>query len=118
MPARNLSSDIDVAVVTHVHSNTGELIQAIGVDRIRSHNLDMTSLIVERLSDRVTSPHDVNRRSGTAIIRTGVEAVEILAAADIHVDHRGDGIRVSPDVHTSEQAIDQLLATVAPLTPY
>lgn len=90
-----------------------EQIRAVGVEHIHSHNLGMTTLLVEQLGERVVSPHEVRHRSGTAIVRADVETVEALAAHGIHVDHRCGGIRVSPHVYTSEHAIGQLAELVA-----
>jgi kynureninase len=85
-------------------------IDALGVDTIREHNLALTDHLVSELGDRVTSPHQRMRRSGTAIIRADAGAVGELAVHGIDVDHRADGIRVSPHVHTTTADLDALIA--------
>ncbi len=84
-------------------------IDAIGVDTIREHNLALTDHLVAEMGDRVTSPHTQERRSGTAIIRADASVVDDLAAHGVGVDHRADGIRVSPHVHTTIEDLDQLI---------
>ncbi|MEP4648539.1 MAG: aminotransferase class V-fold PLP-dependent enzyme, partial [Ilumatobacter sp.] len=78
-------------------------IDSIGVGTIRAHNLALTDHLVEMLGERVTSPHDRARRSGTAIVRADVAEVDRLASHGIDVDHRANGIRVSPHVHTTRR---------------
>ncbi|MFK7918610.1 MAG: aminotransferase class V-fold PLP-dependent enzyme [Ilumatobacter sp.] len=92
-------------------------IRSLGLGAIREHNLALTSQLVERLGDRVTSPHREQHRSGTAIVRAQADAVELLAASNIHVDHRQGGLRVSPHLHTSHDDID-LLTDLVRTTPY
>lgn len=84
------------------------VIDSIGVETIRQHNLALTDHLIASLGERVTSPHERQRRSGTAIIRADAAAVETLAARGFHVDHRAHGIRVSPHVHTSVHDLDRL----------
>lgn len=84
-------------------------IDAIGVDAIREHNLALTDHLVSGMGDRVISPHQRERRSGTAIIRADAATVGELAAHGIGVDHRADGIRVSPHVHTTTDDLDRLI---------
>lgn len=90
-------------------AHSAATIDAIGVDRIRAHNLALTDHLVDALGDRVTSPHDRIRRSGTAIVRAEAAVVEHLGLSGIGVDHRADGIRVSPHVHTSIDDLDALI---------
>jgi len=84
-------------------------IDALGVDVIRRHNHELTDHLIERLGDRVTSPHDPDTRSGTAIVRAEPECVDRLAASGFAVDHRVDGLRVSPHAHTSIHDIDRFI---------
>ena len=88
-------------------------IDTFGVDRIREQNLALTDHLIAQLGDRVTSPHEREHRSGTAIIRADASVVADLAALGIDVDHRSDGIRVSPHVHTSVGDLDALVAVLA-----
>lgn len=84
-------------------------IDSIGVDRIRGHNLALTDHLVDVLSHRIVSPHDPDRRSGTAIIEAASDVVDQLAGHGIDVDHRPNGIRVSPHVHTTLDDLDRLV---------
>lgn len=88
------------------------VIDAIGVDKIRQRNHELTDHLIERLGDRVVSPHDRAERSGTAIVQAGEDAVSELARHGIEVDHRANGIRVSPHVHTTIDDIDRLIAAL------
>ena len=87
-------------------------IDSIGVDAIRGHNVALTDHLVSELGNRVISPHEPERRSGTAIIRADAEIVDDLASQGIGVDHRADGIRVSPHVHTTRDDLDALIAVL------
>lgn len=87
------------------HSITA--IDRLGVDTIREHNLTMSDHLIDLLGERVTSPHDRIRRSGTAIVRADADAVDHLAAHGFAVDHRSAGIRVSPHVHTTLDDLDR-----------
>ncbi|MGB3737327.1 MAG: aminotransferase class V-fold PLP-dependent enzyme [Ilumatobacter sp.] len=89
-----------------------QTIDAIGVQTIREHNLALTDHLVAELGDGVTSPHDRARRSGTAIVRADPSIVDELSARGIGVDHRADGIRVSPHVHTTISDLDALVDTL------
>jgi kynureninase len=87
-------------------------IDRLGVDTIRRHNHELTDHLIERLGDRVVSPHDPAKRSGTAIVQADAAVVAQLAAQDIDVDHRANGIRVSPHVHTTINDLDRLVETL------
>ena len=84
-------------------------IDTIGVDTIRRHNRVLVDHLVAELGERVTSPHDHQHRGGTAIVRAEAATVELLAGNGIAVDHRTNGIRVSPHVHTSIDDLDRLV---------
>lgn len=87
-------------------------IHGIGVERVRRRNLELTDHLVDQLGARVTSPHDRGRRSGTAVIRTDASTVAELASLGISVDHRAQGLRVSPHLHTTDADIDRLLESL------
>lgn len=84
-------------------------LDGFGVDAIRTHNLALTDRLVDRLGPDVVSPHERGRRSGTAIVRAGPDAVDHLARHGIEVDHRANGIRVSPHLYTSTDDLDRLV---------
>jgi len=98
-----------------VAAHSIDVITRIGVDAIRRHNLTMIDRVIDQLGDRVVSPLAAQHRSGTCIVRVEAGAVEQLARQGIDVDHRRDGIRVSPHVHTSERDIETFVAACAGL---
>ena len=83
-----------------------ETIADIGVDRIRSANLALVDLLIDRLEDRVVSPHDAAHRSGTCIVAADAQCVDQLLHVGVEVDHRPSGLRVSPHVHTTRRDIE------------
>jgi selenocysteine lyase/cysteine desulfurase len=92
-----------------------ELIDEIGVDQIRRHNLEMTDRLVEGLGALLVSPLAHHRRSGTIIVdpASATEAVgRALRDAGIAVDHRPSGFRLSPHIYTSSADIDATIACV------
>ena len=93
-------------VAAHAIQTIGEM----GVSTLREYNLTLTDHLVDRLGDRVTSPHDRAHRSGTAIVRADGSAVELLATHGVDIDHRADGIRVSPHAHTTIDDLDHLIS--------
>ncbi|MGA9277607.1 aminotransferase class V-fold PLP-dependent enzyme [Ilumatobacter sp.] len=91
-----------------------DTIHDIGVETIRRHNLALTDQLIDALGSRVVSPHDAERRSGTCIVDAGADIAETLARAGIGVDHRPNGIRMSPHVHVSADDIDEVIAHLRP----
>jgi len=79
-----------------------DVIEEIGVERIRERSVEQTALLVELLGEagfQVGSPHDPARRGGTVVVRTpDVERVDQeLAARGILCDYRPDvGLRLGP----------------------
>lgn len=84
-------------------------IDDLGVAAIRRHNLVLCDHLIAQLAERVVSPHHQERRSGTAILRADPAAVDRLATHGIAVDHRAEGIRVSPHIHTTIGDLDRLV---------
>lgn len=85
-----------------------DAIVEIGVAAIRAANQAHLDHLVDRLGERVASPHDPGRRGGTCIVSGGPELVDRLASERIAVDHRRRGIRLSPHVYTTSDDIDRL----------
>jgi kynureninase len=77
-----------------------DVIEEVGVERIRARSVEQTALLVELLDEAgfdVGSPRDPARRGGTVVVRTpDFEAVgEELIARGVLCDHRPDvGIRL------------------------
>ena len=83
-----------------------ETIADIGVDTIRSAKLALTDLLIDRLGDRVVSPHPAERRSGTCIVAADAQCVDQLLNVGVQVDHRPSGLRLSPHVHTTPSDLE------------
>jgi kynureninase len=96
-----------------------DVIEEVGVERIRERSLVLTSLLIELLDAagfEVSSPRDERRRGGTVLVRTPDDAAvhKELGERDIICDFRPDaGIRLGPHFYNSE---DELRHTVSELT--
>jgi kynureninase len=95
-----------------------DVIEEVGVERIRERSVEHTALLVELLGEagfQVGSPHDPARRGGTVVVRTpDVERVDQeLAARGILCDYRPDvGLRLGPHFFTTNDemryAVEQI----------
>ena len=85
------------------------------VRKVREHNLAMISNIHQHLSEFVVSPIQSNQCSGTVILFFKNKQQQILAAlgkANMSVDERKHGIRVSPHIYTTEEDVNALINTI------
>ncbi len=95
-----------------------DLIEEIGVDRIRANSLRQTALLIELLEQAgfdVGSPRDPARRGGTVTVRTPeFEAVhKELAERQIICDFRPDaGLRLGPHYFTSDEELRYAVAQI------
>jgi len=99
-----------------------DLIEEIGVDRIRANSLRQTQLLIdgaERRGFDVRSPREAERRGGAVIVHVpGFEGVhKELAERQILCDFRPDaGLRLGPHYFTSDDelafALDQIAEIV------
>ena len=95
-----------------------DVINEIGVERIRAKSVRQTSRLIELADDqgwRINSPRDPSKRGGSVII--GVPDAEgvahELAARDILVDFRpGAGIRVGPHFYNTDEEIEVLVEEI------
>jgi kynureninase len=100
-----------------------DLIEEIGVDRIRENSLRQTQLLIDLLDASgfdVGSPRDATRRGATVTVRTPeFEAVhKELAERQILCDFRPDaGLRLGPHYYNTDDelrfAVDQIVEIVA-----
>ena len=96
-----------------------DLIEEIGVDRIRGNSVRQTQLLIELLDEagfEVGSPRNADRRGGTVTVRTPeFEAVhKELSERRILCDFRPDaGLRLGPHYYNTD---DELRDTVAQIT--
>jgi len=87
----------------------------IGSQVMREHNLQLMEPVVQTLDDELVSPREVDKRSGTLILQFGERQPHIMAAlaeANISVDARSLGIRVSPHIYNDEADILRLLEVI------
>jgi kynureninase len=100
-----------------------DLIEEIGVDRIRESSVRQTQLLIDLLDDAgfdVGSPRDAARRGGTVTVRTPEFAAvhKELAERQILCDFRPDaGLRLGPHYYNTDDelrfAVDQIVEIVA-----
>jgi kynureninase len=99
-----------------------DVIEEVGVDRIRRRSMQQTALLVElleRAGFEVASPREPERRGGSVVVRTpDFEAVHReLGARDILCDFRPDvGIRLGPHFYNTDDelrfAVEQMVGIV------
>ena len=95
-----------------------DVIEEIGVERIRERSLLLTSLLIELLDGagfEISSPREPTRRGGTVLVRTPDDAAvhRELGERGIICDFRpGAGVRLGPHFYNTE---DELRETVAQL---
>ena len=96
-----------------------DVIEEVGVDRIRERSLRLTQLLIDLLDDaglEVASPREPARRGGTVLVRTPDHAAvhTELTEREIICDFRPDaGVRLGPHFFNTE---DELRHTVEQLT--
>ena len=96
-----------------------DLIEEIGVARIREHSIRQTELLSGLLAEAgfdVTSPLDPQRRGGTVTVRTpGFEGVhKELAAREIICDFRPEtGLRLGPHYFTTDDELAYAVEQIA-----
>ena len=96
-----------------------DLIEEIGVDRIREHSLRQTQLLIDLCDEagfEVGSPRDPARRGGTVTVRTPeFEAVhKELTERQILCDFRPDaGLRLGPHYYNTDDELRHAVAEIA-----
>jgi kynureninase len=107
-------------VPAHYAGTAGyDLIEEIGVDRIRENSLRQTALLIDLLDDagfQIASPRDPLRRGGTVTVRTPeFEAVhKELAERQILCDFRPDvGLRLGPHYYNTADELRDAVAQIA-----
>lgn len=95
-----------------------DLINEIGVERIREKSVGQTSRLIELADEqgwRVNSPRQSEQRGGSVIMDVphAGEIVRELSARDVLVDFRPDaGIRVGPHFFNSDEELEAFVAEV------
>ena len=96
-----------------------DVIEEVGVDRIRERSLALTELLIDRLDAagfEVASPREPERRGGTVLVRTPDDAAvhRELGERGIICDFRpGAGVRLGPHFYNSESELEDTVATLA-----
>ncbi|MGB2952324.1 MAG: aminotransferase class V-fold PLP-dependent enzyme [Gaiellaceae bacterium] len=104
-----------------------DVVEQVGVERIRARSLEQTGLLVELLDEagfELGSPHDPERRGGTVIVRAPEAVHRELEARDILCDFRPEaGIRIGPhffntndELRSAVEQITELALRAAPTT--
>lgn len=87
----------------------------IGSHKLREHNQWLIDVVAEQLEAEFVSPRLEAKRSGTLILNFAAKQQSVLAAlqqANISVDLRSEGIRVSPHIYNDMSDIERLLSVV------
>jgi kynureninase len=96
-----------------------DVIEEVGVDRIRERSLELTDLLIRRADEagfEVTSQRDQARRGASATLRTpGFEGVHTeLAERQILCDFRPEvGLRLGPHFFNTEAELEYAIAQIA-----
>ena len=92
-----------------------EIINEIGVERIRSKSIRQTTRLIELAEEagfRVTSPRDARDRGGTVTIAAehAASVTKELIRREFIVDYRpGAGLRISPHFYTKDEELDLVI---------
>ena len=119
--ARRLETGTHPAPVAFVARGGLEIIAEVTPERIRDRQGELTDHVMERadaMGLAVRTPRDRKARGGVVNVRVGDRAGHIadaLFARDVCVDHRADGLRISPHFFNTEGDIDRLFDALAAL---
>jgi kynureninase len=99
-----------------------DVVEEIGVERIRARSLEQTTLLIELLEEAgfdPGSPREPERRGGTVVVKTpDFEVVnEELAARGILVDCRPEtGLRLGPHFYNTDDELRFAVETIAEIS--
>jgi len=119
--ARRFETGTHPAPVAFVAHGGLEIITEVTPERIRERQGELTDYLVQRADAAglpVRTPRDRAARGGVVNVGVGEQAEKIAEALyerDVCVDHRGDGIRVSPHFFNTEADIDRLFEALSKL---
>ncbi len=95
-----------------------DIINEIGVERIRKRSLEMTTCLMTKAAERdwpVFAPSDDNKRGGTVALNIpdGEAISKKLLERNFLIDYRPEaGIRVSPHFYNTDREIDDLVEEI------
>jgi len=101
-----------------------EIIQEVGVERIRAKSMRQTSRLIELAQEAgfaVRSPLDACQRGGTVAIDVprGHEITQELARRDFLVDYRpGAGIRIAPHFYSTDEELELVIREIRKLAEF
>lgn len=98
-----------------IAANAIDYFASQGLNKLRQHNQHLLDKIAEAFETELISPLTAEKRSGTAVLHfkeRQQQAIVSLKQANISVDSREQGIRISPHIYNSEQEIEQLISCV------
>jgi len=101
-----------------------QFVESTGIDTLRSHNLKLVRRIIDHAQTsewRIVSPLDDDRRGGSLMIRMGDHVdvqsiVSHLRDRKLFCDARGQIIRLSPGIVTTEADVDLLCQGIQELS--
>ena len=111
--ARRLETGTHPAPAAFVAHGGLEIITEVTPERIRERQGELTSYVIERADGaglEVRTPRERSARGGVVNVGVGEDAdkiAEALYEADVCVDSRGDGIRISPHFFNTPGDIDR-----------
>jgi kynureninase len=117
--ARRLETGTHPAPIPFIAQGGLEIIAEATPERIRERQGQLTDHVIERADAAglsVRTPRVRSQRGGVVNVGVGEEAEKISKALyerDVCVDHRGDGLRVSPHFFNTEADIDRLFEALA-----
>jgi kynureninase len=95
-----------------------DLINEIGVERIRAKSMRMTARLIELADEhgwRVNAPRNPDQRAGSVILDVphAGEVVRELAAREVLVDYRpGAGVRIGPHFFNTDDELEAVVAEI------
>lgn len=117
--ARRLEAGTHPAPIPFIAQGGLEIIAEATPERIRERQWQLTDHVIERAEASglpVRTPRTRSERGGVVNVGVGEEAEKIsqsLYEQDVCVDHRGDGLRISPHFFNTEADIDRLFDCLA-----
>lgn len=116
--ARRFELGTPPATVAYQAKAGMELIQEVGVERIRSRTVDLTEQLIDGAIERgfsVRTPREADRRGAVVNVqvRHPEQAVEALVDRGINVSERAGGVRLSPHFFNTEGDIEAALEALS-----
>lgn len=117
--ARRLETGTHAAPIPFIAQGGLEIITEATPERIRERQWQLTDRVIERADSAglpVRTPRVRSERGGVVNVGVGEEAEKVAKALyeqDVCVDHRGDGLRISPHFFNTEADIDRLFDALA-----